>query len=84
MMTSDDPRGETRMTERWYSVDEIAAHLGIGRETVYRWIEQKGLPAHRIGKFWKFKVSEVDEWARTGAAASDGPAKGTDDEGEGR
>lgn len=59
------------MTERWYSVDEIAAHLGIGRATVYRWIEQKGLPAHRIGKFWKFKVSEVDEWARAGAASDD-------------
>ena len=59
------------MTERWYSVDEIAAHLGIARETVYRWIDQKGLPAHRIGKFWKFKLTEVDGWARTGAAASD-------------
>lgn len=71
------------MTERWYSVDEIAAHLGIGRETVYRWIEQKGLPAHRVGKFWKFKVSEVDEWARTGAGAPDGNVKTANDEGEG-
>lgn len=39
------------MTERWYSVDEIATHLGVVRETVYRWIGQKGLPAYRIGKF---------------------------------
>lgn len=54
------------MTERWYSVDEIATHLGIARETVYRWIDRKGLPAHRIGKFWKFKVSEVDDWGRSG------------------
>lgn len=68
-MTSSDLQGETRMTERWYSVDEIAAHLGIGRETVYRWIEQRGLPAHRIGKFWKLKVSEVDEWVRSGGAS---------------
>lgn len=70
------------MTERWYSVDEIAAHLGIGRETIYRWIEQKGLPAHRIGKFWKFKVSEVDEWARTGAAEPDSDATSTNDKRE--
>lgn len=70
------------MAERWYSVDEIAAHLGVSRETVYRWIDHKGLPAHRIGKFWKLKVTEVDAWARTGAAASDpersGPYTGGD------
>jgi excisionase family DNA binding protein len=54
--------------ERWYSVEEIAAHLGVVKETVYRWIEGKGLPAHKIGKFWKFKVSEVDTWARQGSS----------------
>jgi excisionase family DNA binding protein len=51
------------MVERWLSVNEIAAHLGISRETVYRWIDSKALPGHRIGKFWKFKTSEVDKWA---------------------
>ncbi len=60
------------MTERWFSVDEVAVHLGIGRETVYRWIDRRDLPAHRIGKFWKFKISEVDAWVRKGAAAADG------------
>lgn len=53
------------MAERWCSVDEIAAHLGVVRETVYRWIKGKGLPTHRIGKFWKFKISEVDRWAHS-------------------
>jgi len=53
------------LAERWYSVGEIATHLGVVRETVYRWIDRKGLPAHRIGKFWKFKVPEVDMWARS-------------------
>ena len=57
------------MAEPWSSVEDIAAHLGVVRETIYRWIEQKGLPAHRIGKFWKFKISEVDEWIRAGDAA---------------
>lgn len=57
------------MAEPWSSVEEIAAHLGVARETIYRWIEQKGLPAHRIGKFWKFKISELDEWIRAGDAA---------------
>jgi excisionase family DNA binding protein len=72
--------GPNSMTERWYSVDEIATHLGIARETVYRWIDRKGLPAHRIGKFWKFKLTEVDKWARTTAATADPDSKIPDSE----
>jgi len=56
------------MTERWLSVDEIAEHLGVSRDTIYNWINGKNMPAHRIGKLWKFKVSEVDEWAKSGKA----------------
>lgn len=51
----------TVMTERWLSVKEIAAHLGVSKETIYNWIEEKTIPAHKIGRFWKFKASEVDE-----------------------
>ena len=51
------------MTERWLSVDEIAAHLGVSKDTIYNWIK-KGMPAHKIGKLWKFKASEVDQWAK--------------------
>ncbi len=53
------------MEERWRSVDEVAACLGASRETVYRWIDSNRMPAHRIGKFWKFKTSELDAWARS-------------------
>ncbi len=60
--------------EAWASVEDVAKHLGIARDTVYRWIESKALPAHRIGRLWKFKLSEVDEWVRSGSA--------TDDDGE--
>lgn len=52
----------------WVSVDAVAKHLGIARDTVYRWIDAKGLPAHRAGRLWKFKLSDIDEWVRTGAA----------------
>ena len=53
--------------EPWVSLDEIAEHLGVSRDTVYRWID-RGLPAHKLGRLWKFKVSEVDEWLRAGKA----------------
>ena len=58
------------MTEPWASVDDIAGHLGVAKNSIYRWIDRRGLPAHRIGRLWKFKVSEVDEWVRAGGADS--------------
>lgn len=54
--------------DRWLSVEQIAEHLGISKETVYRWLEKQKIPAHRIGKFWRFKVSEVDDWVTSGEA----------------
>lgn len=58
------------MSEPWLSADAIAAHLGVTKETVYAWIADKGMPAHKVGRLWKFQVSEVDEWVRSGGASS--------------
>lgn len=54
--------------EPWLSVEEIAAHLGVSKESIYRWLEKGRIPAHRVGKLWKFKTSEVDKWVRSGGA----------------
>lgn len=54
--------------ESWFSVDEIATHLRVSKETVYRWLEKGKIPAHRVGKQWRFKASEVDEWVISGNA----------------
>lgn len=51
---------------RWLSVDEIAAYLGVKRDTVYKLIERKKMPAHKVGRLWKFQAREVDEWVRSG------------------
>lgn len=59
-----------QMTEPWTSVDEIARHLGVAKDSIYRWIDRRRLPAHRIGRLWKFKISEVDDWVRAGGADS--------------
>lgn len=56
------------METRWVSVDEVAKHLGVARDTVYRWIEKRGLPAHRVGRLWKFQLAEVDDWVKSGGA----------------
>jgi len=56
------------VTDRWLSVDEIAEHLGVSKDTVYTWVNERGMPGHKVGRLWKFQQSEVDEWIRAGGA----------------
>lgn len=58
--------------EPWVAVDDVAKHLGVAKDSVYRWIETKELPAHRVGRLWKFKLTEIDEWVRAGGAEAHG------------
>lgn len=55
--------------ERWLSVEEIAKHLGVSKETIYRWVEKQKIPAHKVGRQWKFKATEVDRWVTEGGAS---------------
>jgi len=59
--------------ERWVGVEDVAAHLGVNKDSIYRWIDKMGLPAHRVGRLFRFKLSEVDEWVKSGGA---GEARG--------
>jgi len=56
------------MEDRWLSVDDIAAYLGIKRDTVYRWINERNMPGHKIGRLWKFQKEEIDEWVKSGGS----------------
>ena len=58
------------MTEPWLSADDIAAHLGVTKDTVYAWIAEKDMPAHKVGRLWKFQATEIDDWVRSGRAGT--------------
>ena len=58
------------MSYRWLSVKEIAEHLGISKDTVYTWIAKQQMLAHKVGRLWKFKMVEVDNWVLAGDAAN--------------
>lgn len=60
--------GDRTLAEPWLSADDIAAHLGITKDTVYTWITDKRMPAHKVGRLWKFQTSEVDKWVRSGGS----------------
>lgn len=54
--------------ERWHSVAEVAEYLGVQRDTLYKWIKRTDIPAHKVGRLWKFKLSEVEAWVKNGSA----------------
>jgi len=59
----------------WQAAVQVAQHLGVAKDTIYRWRENKGSPAHTIGRLWKFKVTEVDDWVRSGGARDEDARK---------
>lgn len=57
-------------SEKWISIDEAAYYLGVKPITVREWIKKgKNIPARKIGKKWKFKYSELDDWVKSGQSA---------------
>lgn len=59
-----------RIDDNYISLDEAAEYLGIKPVTLRKWIKKTtDLPAHQIGKLWKFKRSELDIWVNSGKSA---------------
>lgn len=67
--------GNNQNIEKWSSMDIITDYLGVSRETVLQWISNRNMPAHKVGRLWKFKISEVDRWIRSGGAAENSSAE---------
>lgn len=58
------------MEDKWLTVDEICTYLNVSNETIYKWIDKSDMPGHRVGRRWMFKKEEVDQWVRSGGAAT--------------
>ena len=50
--------------EGWVDITEVAAHLRVTKDSIYRWVDSKGFPAHRAGRLLRFKLSQVDGWVQ--------------------
>ncbi len=56
-------------TERLYSVEEIAKHIGVSKDTIRAWVKKETIPFYKVGRQYKFKLSEIDEWVASGKSA---------------
>ena len=56
--------------DKWIGIEEAAAYLAVSKDTIRNWIKKNnGIPAHKIGKLWRFKKTELDEWIQSGKSA---------------
>lgn len=61
---TDRRKRDDTAAQRWVSVEEVAAHLRVARDSVYRWVEPGRLPAHKVGRPWRYELCEVGNGAR--------------------
>lgn len=61
-------RWERMMVDhKWISIEELSEYLGISAVTIRSWIRSgKDIPAVRIGRQWRFRIEEIDEWIESG------------------
>lgn len=58
------------LKEKWHNISEVAEYLGVNKDTIRNWIKNdSGIPAHKIGRQWKFKLTDLDEWIKSGKSS---------------
>ena len=59
--------------DNYIKLEDAAEYLGIKPTTLRSWIKapKHEVPAHKIGRMWKFKRSEIDAWVNSGKSAID-------------
>ena len=59
--------------DKWINLEEAADYLSVNKDTIRNWMRKgTGIPAHKIGKLWKFKKSELDDWVKSGKSSIEG------------
>ena len=54
----------------WIGIEQAAQYLDVNKDTIRNWIKKSSIPAHKVGKLWKFKKTELDEWIKSGKSAN--------------
>jgi len=44
------------------TLEEVALYLRLKPQTIYRWAQEKRIPAVKLGKEWRFRKSILDRW----------------------
>jgi excisionase family DNA binding protein len=57
-----DGRREAAPSNEILTIEEVAAYLRLTPQTIYKWAQEKRIPAAKLGKEWRFRKSIIDRW----------------------
>ena len=69
-MKSEVKREMGAVVETYLSIEELAKYLGVSEKTIRRWVLNQDIPYHKIMKFIRFRLSEVERWIESGGKLS--------------
>jgi len=55
-------RGKPPADHEILTLEEVARYLRLKPQTIYKWAQEKRIPAAKIGKEWRFRRSILDRW----------------------
>ena len=53
-----------RVSDEVLTTAETCRYLKVAPRTLYRYIQEKRVPAFKLGKDWRFVKSELEMWLR--------------------
>lgn len=59
------------VADEWLTAEEVAERLKVSLDLVYKLIKRKNLPAHKVGRSWRFSRVELDAWVKADRASTD-------------
>lgn len=54
--------GGSALENEILTIEEVAAYLRLKPQTIYKWAQDKRIPAAKLGKEWRFRRSVIDRW----------------------
>jgi len=66
-MTNEPQNNST--VEKYVNLEVVAEHLSLSKDGIRNFIKKESIPYYRVGKQFKFLLSEVNNWVKSGKAA---------------
>lgn len=61
-MTRDGDAHGGGLENEILTIEEVAAYLRLTPQTIYKWAQEKRIPAAKLGKEWRFRKRIIDQW----------------------